>query len=146
MPIIGKIEIIKHTTKAAVILHNFLTKIKGRGTYCPPDYIDQETLHRTLLGRWQVEANGVQGLIELGIEGLSIFAITTKEVRNDFKDFFNSPTRRSELAKPCCSKYVKTIRWGLFNWEFYNIIFVKPNAKGKEPLKKILVKVLRFVK
>ena len=50
-PIIRKIEDIKHITKAAVILHNFLKKRKERGTYCPPDYVYQEAVQRTLPGR-----------------------------------------------------------------------------------------------
>ena len=43
-----KIENIKHITKAAVILHNFLMKGKERGTSCPPNYVDQETGQGTL--------------------------------------------------------------------------------------------------
>ena len=50
-PIIRKIEDIKHITKAAVILHNFLKKRKERGTYCPPDYVYQEAVQGTLPGR-----------------------------------------------------------------------------------------------
>ena len=64
-PIIGKIENIKHITKAAVIFHNFLMKRKERGTDCPPDYVDQETVQGTLPGGWRVEANGVQGLNQI---------------------------------------------------------------------------------
>ena len=87
--IIAKIENIRHITKAAVILHNFLMRRKERGTYCPPDYVDQETAQGTLPGRRQVEANGVQGLTVLGIQGSNNFSKIAEEVRNDFKDFFN---------------------------------------------------------
>ena len=90
-PIIAKIENIKHITKAAVILHNFLMRRKERGTYCPPDYVDQETAQETLPGRWRVEVNGVQGLTVLGIQGSNNLFRIAKEVRNDFKDLFNSP-------------------------------------------------------
>ena len=89
-PIIGKIENIKHITKSAVILHNFLMKRKERGAYCPPDYVDQEAVQGTLPGRWRVEANEVQGLTGLGIQGSNNFTRIAKEVRNDFKDLFNS--------------------------------------------------------
>ena len=85
-PIIRKIENIKHITKSAVILHNFLMKRKERGAYCPPDYVDQGTLP----GRWRVEANEVQALTGLGIQGSNNFTRIAKEVRNDFKDLFNS--------------------------------------------------------
>ena len=51
-PIIAKIENIGHITKDAVILHNFLMRRKERGTYCPPDYVDQERVQGTLPGRW----------------------------------------------------------------------------------------------
>ena len=88
-PIIAKIENIRHITKAAVILHNFLMRRKERGTYCPPDYVDQA--QGTLPGRWRVEASGVQGLTVLGIQGSNNFSRIAKEVRNDFKDLFNSP-------------------------------------------------------
>ena len=71
-------------------------RIKGRGTYCPTDYVNQETVQRILPGRWQVEANGVQGLIGLGIQGSNNFTRIAKEVCNDFKDLFNSP--RGELS------------------------------------------------
>ena len=90
-PIIRKIEDIKHITKAAVILHNFLKKRKERGTYCPPDYVYQEAVQRTLPGRWLVEANEVQGLTGLGKQGSNNFTRITKEVCNDFKNLFNSP-------------------------------------------------------
>ena len=87
-PVIAKIENIRHITKAAVILHNFLMRRKERSTYCPPDYVDQETAQGTLPGRWPVEANGVQGLTALGIQGSNNFSRIAKEVRNDFKDLF----------------------------------------------------------
>ena len=59
---------------------------KERGTYCSSDYIDQETPQGTLPGRWRVEANGVQRLTVLGIQGSNNFSRIAKEVRNDFKD------------------------------------------------------------
>ena len=86
-PIIGKIENIKHITKAAVIIHNL--SWKERGAYCPPNYVDQETLQGTLPGRWRVEANGVKGLTGLGMQGSNNFTRIAKEVRNYFKDLFN---------------------------------------------------------
>ena len=65
-------------------------KRKERGAYCPPDYVDQEAVQGTLPGRWRVEANEVQGLTGLGMQGSNNFTRIAKEVRNDFKDLFNS--------------------------------------------------------
>ena len=64
--IIGKIENIKHITKAAVILHNFLMRRKERGTYFSPDYVNQETVQGILPGRCLIEANGVQDSYFIG--------------------------------------------------------------------------------
>ena len=89
--IIGKIENIKHITKAAVILHNFLMRRKERGTYFSPDYVNQETVQGILPRRCLIEANGVQDLTLLGIQGSNNFSRIAKEVRNDFKGLFNSP-------------------------------------------------------
>ena len=95
-PIIAKIENTKHIIKAAVILHNFLMKRKERGTYCPPDYVDQEAVQRIIPGSWWVKANGVQGLTGLGIQESNNSTRIAKEVHNDFKDLFNS--QQGELS------------------------------------------------
>ena len=50
------------------------------------------------------------------------------------------------MAKPCCSKYVGSIGWGLLNWEFYYIIFVKPNVKGKGTFEERFSDGFRFCK
>ena len=90
-PIIAKIENIKHITKAAVISYNFLMKRKERGTYCPPDYVDQEIVQATLPRRWRVETNAIQGLAGLRMQGSNNFSRIAKEVCNGFKDLFDSP-------------------------------------------------------
>ena len=90
-PIIGKIENIKHITKAAVILHNFLMKRKENGTYCLPDYEDQETVQRTLPGCWLVEVIGDQVLTGLGRQGSNNFTRIAKKLHKGFEDLFNSP-------------------------------------------------------
>ena len=62
--IIRKIENIKRITKAAVILYNFLMKRKERGTYCPPDHVDQETVQKHYLDVGGLKLMGSRFLLD----------------------------------------------------------------------------------
>ena len=58
--------------------------------YCPPDYVDRETSPGLSPGGWRNEATEIQGLVDLRAQGSSNSTRAAKEVRNDFKDYFNS--------------------------------------------------------
>ena len=58
--------------------------------YCPPDYVDQETLQRLSPESWHNEATEIQELINLKAQGSNNSTRAAKEVRNDSKDYFNS--------------------------------------------------------
>ena len=55
-PIVLKVENVKLFIKATVVLHNFLMKIQIKTdncSYCPSDYVDQETPHESIPGKWR---------------------------------------------------------------------------------------------
>ena len=88
--IIDKTENIKYITKAAVILHNFLMRKSIRNMYCPPDYVDQKTSQGLSPESWRNEATEIQGLVGLIAQGSNNSTRAAKELRNDFKNYFNS--------------------------------------------------------
>ena len=88
--IIVKTEKIKYITKADVILHNFLMRKSARNMYCPPGYVDQKTSQRLSPGSWRNEPTEIQGLVGLIAQGSNNSARAAKELRNDFKNYFNS--------------------------------------------------------
>ena len=61
-----------------------------RNMYCPPDYVHQETSHGLSPGSWRNEATKIQGLVDVSAQGSNNSTRAEKEVRNDFKDYFNS--------------------------------------------------------
>ena len=61
-----------------------------RNLYCPPDYVDQETSQGLSPETWLNEATESQGLVDLRAQGSNNSTRAAKEVRNYFKDYFNS--------------------------------------------------------
>ena len=61
-----------------------------RNLYCPPDFVDQETSQGLSPGSWCNEATESQQLIDFGAQGSNNSTRAAKEVRNNFKDYFNT--------------------------------------------------------
>ena len=94
-PIISNIDHAKFITKAAVALHNFLMKtqsnnVNGNFSYCPPDFVDQDDGSVQIPGQWRREVHDVQGMERINCQGSNNSAREAKEIRNDFKEYFNS--------------------------------------------------------
>ena len=87
--IIANVDNVKFITKATVALHNFLMK-HVTNLYCPTDFVDQEDIRGRVPGNWRDDVNDFQGMLPIGNQGSNNFARTAKEVRNAFKDYFNS--------------------------------------------------------
>ncbi|XP_065668217.1 uncharacterized protein LOC136088435 [Hydra vulgaris] len=92
-PIVLKVENVKIVVKATVALHNFLMKIQIKTdnfSYCPSHYVDQETSHESIPGKWRKETNNYQGLKSIQCQGAHNFIKKAKSIRNKYKDYFNS--------------------------------------------------------
>ena len=92
-PIIANVETVTFVTKAAIALHNFLMISQCAGdtyTYCPVGFTDNESSRGRSAGQWRAEANETQGLCPLISRGSNNFSRSAKEVRDAFKDYFNS--------------------------------------------------------
>ena len=87
---IGKTRNIKYITKAAVILHNFLMRRSTRNMYWPSDYVEQKMSQGLSPGSRRNEITGSQGLVDMRAQGSNNYSRAAKEIRNDFKDYFNS--------------------------------------------------------
>ena len=88
-PIIAKVETVVLITKAAIGLHNFLMKtqaIDSNYAYCPNAYADQSR-RGGRPGQWR---NDVVGLTQLTSQGSNNFSYDAKQVRDNFKSYFNS--------------------------------------------------------
>ena len=92
-PIISSLETVVEITKAVVVLHNFLMCGRSFGNcndYCPFTYIDQENRKGLRAGDWRNEASA-QGLVPIPNTSSNNFSRDAKKVRDDFRDYFNSP-------------------------------------------------------
>ena len=57
--------------------------------YCPLNYVDQEIAGKLNAGQWRKEAdNG--GMLSIGRSGSNNYSGNAKEIRERFKDYFNS--------------------------------------------------------
>ena len=95
-PITSGLDTVTEITKAVVALHNFLMYGRSFGNnndYCPSTYVDQETVNGLRAGDWRNE-NLNQGLLpSITCAGSNNFSRHAKKVRDDFRDYFNSPFR-----------------------------------------------------
>ena len=57
--------------------------------YCSPDFVDQENGSVEIPGRWRRVVADVQGMMQLNNQGSNNFARIAKEVRDNFKEYFN---------------------------------------------------------
>ena len=92
-PIIANVRNVRFITKAAVGLHNFLISkntTNGANIYCRSDYIDHENEEEEVPGQWREEIGNYEGLIPIRNQGSNNFTRMAKEVRDLFKDYFNS--------------------------------------------------------
>ena len=88
-PILSQVEAVVETTKAVVVLHNFLMRDKRWSSYCPSTLIDQDTDRGMTNGTWRNTTSS--GIIDMTQVGSNIFTKQAKEVRDDYRDYFNSP-------------------------------------------------------
>ena len=85
--IIAHVDNAKFITKADVALHNFPMKTQTNSSgfdYCPPDFVDQENGSVKIPGQWSSK------LLICKEWRSNNFAGIAKEVRDNFKEYFNS--------------------------------------------------------
>ena len=95
-PIVAQVETVDNVVKASVALHNFLINIQHSDDiycYCPVDYVDQEGPLGIRAGHWRREIREGNGLIRLQRNecGSNNFSNNAKQVRENFREYFNSP-------------------------------------------------------
>ncbi len=78
---------------AVVALHNLLMAQRSRNdpyNYCPFNYVDQEIGGNVKAGEWRKGTeNG--GMLPIGRSVSNNYSGTAKEIRRQFKEYFNSP-------------------------------------------------------
>ena len=95
--ITANVESAVEITKAVIAVHNYL--MYGRcsesfNNYCPPEFVDQETEdHLVRQGGWRNEQdNSNSGLQNVNNMSSNNYSRDAKQVRDDFRDYFNSET------------------------------------------------------
>ena len=77
-------------TKAVVSLHNFLMADRlSQNIYCPNNYVDQERNLELRPGEWRNETTN-DALANMQNIGSNNYSRVAKQVRENFKDYFNS--------------------------------------------------------
>ena len=61
----------------------------GGFDYCSPDFVDQENGSVEIPGYWRKGVADMQGIVQLNNQGSESFARIAKEVRDNFKEYFN---------------------------------------------------------
>lgn len=93
-PIIAKVDKAVQITKAVVVLHNFLMASRSpqdSHNYCHVNYIDEESAAGHQSGQRRSDATVNEWLVSMPTNGSNNYSRSAKEVRDDFKDYFNSP-------------------------------------------------------
>ena len=93
-PIVARVETVINVIKAVIALHNFLiisSPDNDSFTYCADGYADQETTNGRRAGQWRRVVEGDQGLISLTQVGSRNYSHNAKQVRDNFRDYFNGP-------------------------------------------------------
>ena len=73
-------------------MHNFLMAHRSRNdsyNYCPFNYVDQEVDGKLKAGEWRKNTDD-GGMRPTGRSGSNNYSRTAKEIRGQFKDYFNS--------------------------------------------------------
>ena len=81
------------TTKAVVVLHNFLMSIKNRTPsydYCPLEFTDNDSPTRMRLGTWRRENENSQGFQPSGCSISSNNSENAKKTSEEFTEYFNN--------------------------------------------------------
>ena len=92
-------------TKAVVALHKHFMKIQrlnGEHDYCPPGFADQDGYQVQRRGDWRASVQGYTGLAPIHSLGSNNYSRTAKDVREEFKKYFNSP----ESAVSCQQDHI----------------------------------------
>lgn len=58
--------------------------------YYPPDFVEQENTKVEIRGQWYKYVADTQGMVQLNDQWSNNFARIGKEIRDDFKKYFNS--------------------------------------------------------
>lgn len=86
-PIIADVNKVIAITKAACCLHNFL---QIRNSYASP-YVDREDSQGNITnGQWRSDISGSSNLHPIGRVGTNMHSSRAREIRDAFKDYFNS--------------------------------------------------------
>ena len=91
-PIIANVEKVTLITKAVVALHNFLMASNSSNgyTYCPTNFIDQDSPSDLAVWGWRNYENDIMGLQPIGRIGSNNYSRDAASVRQGFKEYFNS--------------------------------------------------------
>eukprot|EP00112_Aurelia_sp_Birch-Aquarium-sp1_P018164 Seg4296.2 transcript_id=Seg4296.2/GoldUCD/mRNA.D3Y31 product="putative nuclease HARBI1" protein_id=Seg4296.2/GoldUCD/D3Y31 len=91
-PILANVDKVKDTTKAIVILHNYLINTNNSDaghSYCPENFIDREGPNGILPGEWRQDQQQITGLQPINRIASNNYSESAKIVRDDFKGYFN---------------------------------------------------------
>jgi len=80
----GSLRLVKLIVKTCVILHNFLITKKDLNTITADPSVDD------LSGNWRETTSGDNGMQNLRPQGSNNFTGSASEIRNHFKEYFNS--------------------------------------------------------
>ncbi|XP_065675624.1 uncharacterized protein LOC136091841 [Hydra vulgaris] len=91
-PIIANLEKVILITQAIVALHNFLMKKRSANNYlyCPTNYTDIDGPAGFRPGDWRQD-NSCSAALQPLSSGSNNYSKDAKQVRDDFKEYFNSP-------------------------------------------------------
>ena len=91
-PILAKIDTVVSITKACVALHNFLMQDNDSGfnPYCPRDFVDFDNHGKRKPGLWRKVIVNDTGMLPIGNSSFNNYSKNAKEVRDMFRDYFNS--------------------------------------------------------
>ena len=105
-PIIANVDLVKNVVKATIALHNFLLicqREQDAYIYCPHNFVDQNNRRgRVIPGHWRQDIGATAGLSRLdrNARGSNNSSKSAQKVRDDYKEYFNSP-ERGDLANGC---------------------------------------------
>ena len=91
-PTTAHVDNAKFITKAITALHNFLMKTQSKSSgfdYRALDFVDQVNGSVEISRPWHREVADVQGMVQLNNQGSNDFERIVKEVRGNFKKYFN---------------------------------------------------------
>lgn len=96
----------------------------GCFAYCPLDFVDQENGRVEIRGHWRRQVGDVQEMIQINSKGSNNFARIAKEVRDNFKEYFNS-VQGSIPWRDKVDKNSTTNAFGEKHWVFGTVKLIK---------------------